>query len=51
MVSVFNLVYHLPADNARLLGRAHAALRPGGCVVVGETERPEPGAPVHQMGA
>jgi SAM-dependent methyltransferase len=52
VVSVFNLVHHLSAEeNVRLLGRAQAALRPGGCVVVGETERPEPGAPVHQMGA
>jgi SAM-dependent methyltransferase len=52
VVSMFNLVHHLsPDDNARLLARARAALKPGGCLVIGETERPEPGAPVHQMGA
>lgn len=52
VVSAFNLVHHLsPADNTALFARARAALRPGGCLVIGETERPQPGDPVHQMGA
>jgi SAM-dependent methyltransferase len=52
VVAAFNLVHHLsPEDNARLFARARAALRPGGCLVIGETERPQPGDPVHQMGA
>ena len=52
VVSVFNLVHHLsPEDNVALFGRARGALRPGGCLVIGETERPEPGEPVHQQGA
>jgi SAM-dependent methyltransferase len=46
VVSVFNFVHHLEADRVvELLARARRALRPGGAVVVGETERPEPGAP------
>lgn len=52
VVSVFNLVHHLsPEDSVRLFARARAALRPGGCLVVGETERPQPGDEVHQQGA
>ena len=52
VVSAFNLVHHLsPQDSRALFERARAALRPGGCLVIGETERPEPGEPVHRQGA
>ena len=52
VVSAFNLVHHLsPEQNTALFARARAALRPGGCLVIGETERPQPGDDVHQMGA
>jgi ubiquinone/menaquinone biosynthesis C-methylase UbiE len=52
VISAFNLVHHLsPRDNEALLARSRAALAAGGCLVIGETERPEPGRPVHQMGA
>jgi SAM-dependent methyltransferase len=52
VVSMFNLLHHLsPAQAAELLGRAHAALRPGGCVVIGETERAAPGEPPSMIGA
>jgi SAM-dependent methyltransferase len=50
VVSAFNFLQHFPADQARdLLVRARAALRPGGRLVVGETERPAPGDPTHRM--
>ena len=50
VVSAFNVVQHLaPEDVRRLLGRAADALAPGGCVVIGETLRPDPSrAPVAQ---
>jgi SAM-dependent methyltransferase len=52
VVSAFNLVHHLsPQDSARLFARAHGALRPGGCLVIGETDRPQPGDEIHQQGA
>lgn len=52
VVSVFNLVHHLsPEENAGLFARARAALAPGGCLVIGETERPQPGDDVHRQGA
>jgi SAM-dependent methyltransferase len=52
VVCAFNLVHHLtPEDTRALFARVPAALRAGGCLVVGETERPVPGEPVHQMGA
>jgi SAM-dependent methyltransferase len=52
VVSAFNLVHHLsPQDSVRLFTRARAALRPGGCLVIGETERPQPGDDVHRQGA
>jgi SAM-dependent methyltransferase len=45
VVSVFNLVHHLPEERDRELCRmARAALRPGGYLVVGDSERPEPGS-------
>ena len=41
VVSVFNLVHHLPEERDRELCRmARAALRPGGCLVIGDSARP-----------
>jgi ubiquinone/menaquinone biosynthesis C-methylase UbiE len=52
VVSMFNLLHHLsPQAVLDLLGRARRALRPGGWLVVGETERTEPGQPVSLNGA
>ena len=52
VVSVFNLAHHLPEERNRELCRmARAALRPGGCVVIGDSARPEPGEPVSEHGA
>jgi SAM-dependent methyltransferase len=48
VVSVFNLVHHLPEERDReLVGMAREALRPGGCLVIGDTEQPHPGEPGH----
>jgi SAM-dependent methyltransferase len=44
VVSVFNLIHHLPEGrNRELVGMAAAALRPGGCLVIGDTAGAEPG--------
>jgi SAM-dependent methyltransferase len=52
VVSMFNLLHHLSAEQAgALLARAHAALRSGGCVVIGETERTAPGETPSVIGA
>ena len=52
VVSVFNLVHHLPEERDReLCRRARAALRPGGALVIGDSARPEPGEPVSEHGA
>ena len=52
VVSVFNLIHHLPEERDRELCRmARAALRPGGVLVVGDSARPEPGEPVSEHGA
>jgi SAM-dependent methyltransferase len=52
VVSMFNLLHHLaPQRAAALLRRAHAALRSGGWVVIGETERSVPGEPPSMIGA
>jgi SAM-dependent methyltransferase len=52
VVSVFNLVHHLPEERDRELCRmARAALRPGGCLVIGDSARPEPGEEVSEHGA
>jgi SAM-dependent methyltransferase len=52
VVSVFNLVHHLPEERDRRLCRmAHEALRPGGFLVIGDSARPEPGEPVSEHGA
>ena len=46
VVSVFNLVHHLPEDRDReLVAMARKALRPGGWLVVGDSEKPVPGSP------
>jgi SAM-dependent methyltransferase len=52
VVSAFNLVHHLPQERNRKLCRmARAALRPGGCLVIGDSARPEPGEGVSEHGA
>ena len=52
VVSVFNLIHHLPEERDRELCRmARAALRPGGCLVIGDSARPEPGEEVSEHGA
>ena len=52
VVSVFNLVHHLPEERGRELCRmAHAALRPGGYLIVGDTARPAPGEDWVETGA
>ena len=44
VISMFNLLHHLPADGVRgLLSAARRALRPGGWIVIGETRRADPG--------
>jgi SAM-dependent methyltransferase len=52
VVSVFNLVHHLPEERDRDLCRmARDALRPGGFLVIGDSARPEPGEAVSEHGA
>jgi SAM-dependent methyltransferase len=52
VVSVFNLVHHLPEERDRELCRmARSALRRGGCLVIGDSARPEPGEGVCEHGA
>lgn len=52
IVSTFNLVHHLSVERNRELCRmARAALRPGGCLVLGDAAAPEPGGPPSQHGA
>ncbi len=52
VVSVFNLAHHLPEERNRELCRlARAALRPGGCMAMGDSARPEPGEAVSEHGA
>ena len=52
VVSAFNLIHHLPEERDReLCARAFEALRPGGQLVIGDSERPDPEAPVDQTGA
>jgi SAM-dependent methyltransferase len=52
VVSAFNLIHHLPEERDRELVRmARAALRPGGWLVIGDSERPDPDEPVSQHGA
>jgi SAM-dependent methyltransferase len=52
VVSVFNLAHHLPVErNQELCRMARAALRPGGCMVIGDSARPEPREEVSEHGA
>jgi SAM-dependent methyltransferase len=52
VVSAFNLIHHLPEEGDRELCRmARGALRPGGCLVIGDSARPEPGEEVSEHGA
>jgi len=52
VVSIFNLVHHLPEERDRELCRmGRKALRPGGALVIGDSARPEPGEPVSELGA
>jgi SAM-dependent methyltransferase len=52
VISAFNLIHHLPEQRNRELCRmAHAALRPGGCFVLGDSARPETGEQASQHGA
>jgi SAM-dependent methyltransferase len=52
VVSAFNLVHHLPEERDReLCGLARDALRPGGWLVIGDSERPAPDEPLSQHGA
>jgi SAM-dependent methyltransferase len=52
VVSVFNLIHHLPEERDRELCRlAREALRPGGVLVIGDSARPEPGDELSQHAA
>jgi SAM-dependent methyltransferase len=52
VISAFNLIHHLPQERDRELCRmARASLRPGGCLVIGDSARPEPGEQASQHGA
>jgi SAM-dependent methyltransferase len=52
VVSVFNLIHHLPEERNRELFRmAREALGSGGCLVVGDTAYPEPGEEWAENGA
>jgi SAM-dependent methyltransferase len=52
VVSVFNLVHHLPDERVtELFAMARAALAPEGCLVIGDTARPEPGEDASANGA
>jgi SAM-dependent methyltransferase len=52
VVSVFNLIHHLPEErDVELCRMARAALRPGGVLVIGDSARPEPGDALSPHGA
>jgi SAM-dependent methyltransferase len=52
VVSAFNLIHHLPEErDLELCRMARAALRAGGCLVIGDSARPEPGEEVSEHGA
>ncbi len=52
VVSIFNLIHHLPEERDRELCRmAREALRPGGVLVIGDSARPEPGDQLSAHGA
>jgi ubiquinone/menaquinone biosynthesis C-methylase UbiE len=52
VVSVFNLIHHLPEERDRELCRmAREALRPGGVLVIGDSARPQEGDELSPHGA
>jgi ubiquinone/menaquinone biosynthesis C-methylase UbiE len=52
VVSVFNLIHHLPEErDVELCRMARAALRRGGVLVIGDSARPEPGDALSPHGA
>jgi SAM-dependent methyltransferase len=52
VVSIFNLIHHIPEERDRELCRmAREALRPGGVLVIGDSARPEPGDELSPHGA
>lgn len=52
VISVFNLLHHLAPEGVQdLLIRARRALHPSGCLVIGETDRGEPGQQPNVAGA
>ncbi|HEU4702442.1 MAG TPA: methyltransferase [Conexibacter sp.] len=52
VVSSFNLVHHLSVERNRELCRmARSALRPGGCLVIGDAAQPEAGERSSERGA
>jgi SAM-dependent methyltransferase len=52
VVSFFNLIHHLPEERDReLCAMAAAALRPGGCLVIGDSARAELGEQASQRSA
>jgi SAM-dependent methyltransferase len=52
VVSIFNLIHHLPEERDRELCRmARESLRPGGVLVIGDSARPEPGDALSPHGA
>ena len=52
VTAVFNLIHHLPEErNRQLCEMAHASLRPGGFLVIGDSALPEPGEQVSEHGA
>ncbi len=52
VISMFNLLHHLPAQGVRdLLSAARRALRAGGWIVIGETRRADPEEPQSVDGA
>lgn len=52
VIAYFNLAHHLtPEENLALARRARAALASEGCLVIGETERADPGEPLTRIGA
>jgi SAM-dependent methyltransferase len=52
VVSIFNLIHHVPEERDRELCRmARESLRPGGVLVIGDSARPEPGDELSPHGA
>jgi SAM-dependent methyltransferase len=52
VVASFNLIHHLSVErNLELCRMAREALRPGGCLVIGDAAAPEEGEPISEHGA